>query len=116
MNKERILELADLIEMQPHTPHDADFGFNMHRFSRPSGSPACIGGWAAWIALGKIDMNEYIGSLAQVACDWLELPEDIGDIGGSLFCPDIDFDGITPSMASEVLRNLVRTGEVKWKI
>ena len=46
MNVERILQLADIIEVQPHMTDEDPEGFTMMDYIHDCGSPACIAGWA----------------------------------------------------------------------
>lgn len=112
MNVERIRELADVIEKQPHAPSFGREGFCMDTWQHPCGTPACIGGWAAF-ASGKSLIHGLIWNDAQ---DHLGLSDDQS---GDLFYPN-NYEGewsdITPAHAAAVLRNLAETGQVDWSV
>ena len=113
MNVERILQLADIIEVQPHAPAEADAGFNMARYTHPCGTPACIAGWALAMKGEPIP-----GSQIKVffdAMEWMGLTIEAAD---DLFVPGtLDTrENYTPSQAAKTLRHLAHTGEVKWEL
>lgn len=126
MNKERILALADLIEVQPHTTFEAEIGFSMDNWSHSCGTPSCIAGWAC--AMEKpIDARPISERSLWHARDYLGLSAEQAD---ALFEPDLRddeqredndhlavtdlWDAITPSQAADTLRRLAETGEVVW--
>lgn len=125
MNKERILALADLIEKQPHTPVQAESGFNMADLVRECGTPACIAGWAAWEEEGRpaaVSAPDTGWCLERKAQQYLGLAPsgeaELSDTAYSLFYPEGDqvgfYDEITPAQAAACLRHLAETGEVDW--
>ena len=109
MNKERILELADLIEKQPHTEIDADSGFNMLDFNHLCGTPSCIAGWAVFQSNGNL---EYVNSEeARIALGLNRLQcEDLFFAWSS----NLSLEDITPAHAAFTLRHLAETGVVDW--
>jgi hypothetical protein len=117
MNVERILELADLIEKQPHTTEEADDGFSMDWFTHDCGTPSCIGGWAIFLQSRDRKILDVVsesgGKFSEVAASVLGL----GEFEASeLFFPTIvDMDQITPADAAYTLRHLAKTGEVVWE-
>jgi len=124
MNKERILKLADIIEVQDDASiHDYD-GFSMSGYFHSCGTPACIAGFA--MAMEFDDYSEGLKAKAKesaigdevfgsfqdfVPARYLGLDDDLRS---SLFAPERPLHNITPSMAAHTLRNLVETGEVVW--
>lgn len=107
MNVERIRELANVIEVQPHTRIEDETGFNMRYFEHDCGSPACIGGWANFIwGKGREDTSTEARGYLGISLEHAE----------SLFFPDFDMDRITPTHAAAVLRNLADTGKVDWSV
>lgn len=110
MNVERILELADIIEKQPHTKVSSREGFNMGSFEHDCGTPCCIGGWAnALFGNGRQDCSDD-------ASGYLGLESEVGD---ELYFPcdtDVPLDAITPAHAAAVLRHLAETGRVDWSV
>lgn len=105
MNKKRILALADLIEA-----NEGDF--DMSNWTHSCGTPACIGGWAAWEALDRPSVLPSIFPHGR-ASSWLDISDEQGD---ALFIPDIWLSAVTASQAATVLRHLAETGEVDWNI
>lgn len=122
MNKERLLELADVIE---HTPHkQIKLVDNFDREITPTffnmgvwhcGSAACIGGWTnALYNTSQWDCSEQ----AAQALDLDELTSDL------LFFPNgyagwqhgWEYEYVTPAMAATVLRHFADTGIVDWSI
>ena len=118
MNKERILEIADLIE----AGHEG-MVFDMTTFGdeHPCGTAACIAGWAvvrfgenggapnvAWQIEGP---DVFSGALSVLG---LSFPE-----AQRLFTPNERRDGVdmwevTASHAVRTLRHLAKTGKVDW--
>lgn len=117
MNRERILELADLIEKQPHVGTCDAAGFNMNRFVHPCGTPCCIAGWATWESLGRPQKIEADDDclIDEQATQWLGLQDmeayDLFWMPGNLM-----LENITPSQAARTLRHLAETGEVVWQL
>lgn len=113
MNVERINALADMIEVMPHTTVSAEEGFSMANWSHDCGTPACIAGWAAYLAKGPGVLINH--SCYDVAADFLDINVCLAD---ELFEPrlgDVDlWDEIEPKHAAEVLRHLAQTGNVDW--
>ena len=122
MNKERILEIADLIE----AGHER-MVFDMEVFGdeHPCGTAACIAGWTV-ARFGENDDAEEIdhrrplgdgddvfdGALSVLG---LSFPE-----AQRLFAPNERRDGvsmseITAEHAVRTLRHLAETGEVDWR-
>ena len=115
MNVERILQLADIIEVQPHVEVGADEGFNMAGWKHPCGTPSCIAGWAAKMS-GEYDEDTGLGNMtAKLAREWMDLGIVQSD---RLFTPILipPLSNITPSQAAKTLRHLAHTGEVKWEL
>lgn len=110
MNKERMLQLADVIEKLPHVQEenktDPGRSFTMNDFSYECGTPACIAGWATALATGKENIQEF--APCSTAARWLEIDVDWAD---NLFMPDVPLRRITPQMAATVLRTLAEKGE-----
>jgi hypothetical protein len=46
---DRIRQLADIIQAQPHTPITAESGFNMCNWTHTCGTPACIAEWVRFL-------------------------------------------------------------------
>ncbi len=115
MNVERIRELADVIEKQPHTSYLADHGFNMETLAHKCGTPCCIAGWAEHLAGNDPDDDACLDQSAE----WLGIK--YLNEGIELFFPGDTYgsdrwDRITPAHAAAVLRNLADTGHVDWSI
>ena len=140
MNVERILQLADTVEsLEPayrvtrsrlededgEELTDFTNRFLMSRFRFACGSPACIAGWAAWLANQQKDVP---GDTWDRAKKYLELDnEDMalhlfapspidGVVGADMMATSNSSKFITPNRAAAVLRNLAETGEVDWSI
>lgn len=124
MNKNRILILADLLEMLDHPQSKPKCGFNMNNFrstydydmsEHSCGTTACIGGWAV-LAFDEdpekyVDATEPWGPKAQAL---LGLNEKTAD---NLFYNFTTFKGeITPKRAVKVLRHLAKTNKVNWNV
>ena len=119
MNKERILEIADLIE----TGHER-MVFDMGVFGdeHPCGTAACIAGWtvARFGESGrakKIDHRRPLNALffdGALSVLGLSFPE-----AQRLFAPNEERDGVsmaevTAPHAVRTLRHLAKTGKVDW--
>ena len=144
MNKQKILDLANLIESKEYMEEDendpdiAADGFNMNEWSFPCGSPACIAGWAVFMEGEWPTVKD--DADARVAGQWaydncrpmarnvLGITETQAQL---LFTPEFfdmmptDEDGfivgeeyfdetITPSWAAACLRHLAEYNEVAW--
>lgn len=114
MNKERILQLADIVERQKHDPESGE-GFNMALVLWPCGTPACICGWALHefnpAALNSMGCysTDY---LFEQGAKTLEITESQAN---DLFCPDKGvWRYIEPQHAAETLRHFAETGEIVW--
>lgn len=116
MNTDRIRQLADIIERQPHTPITAESGFNMDNWTHDCGTPACICGWANSVQNELNGTEHRIGSPMH-ARNWLGLTTEQGE---DLFRPfgidNLLWDSITPTHAAAVLRHLADTGKVDWSV
>ena len=125
MNKQNILELADLIGQQPDTePHDAD-GFCMRGELHLCDTPSCIMGFAAFL---HTKGNQTESNVYETACAHLGLPkfpdEGSRDITNRLFYPEMrtahfmshrgDKGYISAKRAARTLRHLAETGRVSW--
>lgn len=110
MNKERVLQLADLIE----TVEDFDMSDYTHG-PASCGSPSCIAGWAAWEELNRPKGLRF-DECESHATVYLELTDAQAH---DLFCgsePAAALRGITAVEAARVLRHLAETGEVRWAL
>jgi len=118
MNKERILQLADVIEKKPHrrrfnrsSPNKKLTGFNMSEWH--CGTVGCIAGWTQHLfGTGTpnydsgIEAAKLLGLHDRAATD-LFIP------GKAIFCT---LDEVKPRQAAAVLRHLAETGKVDWSI
>lgn len=111
MNTERIRELADVIEDQPHTSFNAANGFYMDAWEHSCGTPSCIAGWAAHTFGRQVATWE----MWDVAEGLLGLSEETSR---RLFLGDGTFSrgSVTPAHAAAVLRNLADNGVVDWSV
>lgn len=124
INTQNVLDLADLVEKQPKADASHRDGFTMESFVHDCGSPACIAGWAAFMAIGKDSKEykrlfvdpEYINSadgmndLEMTAQDFLGIDRQLAtDLFWGNTSPDV-----TPKEAATTLRNLAETGKVSW--
>lgn len=112
MNKEKVLELADIIE-QGHE----GMRFDMEHFwdYDGCGTAACIAGWAVFAfhdrQAGEIDPVD----IPYIASEVLELNNQERDL---LFCGGTGaypLDTIKKEHAVEVLRRFAETGEIAWE-
>ena len=111
MNKERILELADVIEKVPlaghvlinEGPKEPDH-FNMIEWH--CGSCACIGGWAEHIWKDEDNAAGALG-LSYMQEARLFFMRDYRGKTAML--------SVTPSQAASCLRHLAETGIVDWE-
>ena len=110
MNKERVLALAALIEMQPHdNSADAESGFGMSNWFHNCGTPSCIAGFARTMAEAESSLNYNPTRL--VAADYLGLDSTWCL---RLFTPSIyprPWSNITPAMAATALRRIADAGD-----
>lgn len=121
MDKQRILELADVIEKAPYAERPQYrrsneptlTHFNMSTFH--CGSAGCIAGWT--IAHWQPEALNYLDTEAIVRRAAAELdlsPSQAED----LFCSDrtpAELTDIRPAEAARVLRHFVETGEIEWE-
>lgn len=121
MNKERILEIADLIEAG-HEGMVFDMSTYGHR--HPCGTAACIAGWTV-ARFGKTGRAKNIDPRRPLADKYnvkIWAAKVLGldaDTRFSLFMPNTYKDrvrvfDITASHAVRTLRHLAETGEVDW--
>lgn len=121
MNKERLLELADIVEKQVHVSNyiGSPSGFNMCTIFHECGTPSCIAGFAIAMRqcaeqhIDKTDVeNQYIRSHGyDYAAQYLDISHNIYE----LFEPDYyPWNSITPAHAAHTIRHLANTGEVNW--
>lgn len=136
MNKERLLELADLLESEKVVGHfDMDYFFKSYNLSVPThthklgaaealnvcGTVACIAGWA--VAAFNPKLQGFQIDYEQIAADLLGLRYEQAD---RLFTPSDNGDDCDPEdedrspyaasakQAAKVVRHLAETGEVDW--
>lgn len=109
MNRERILQLADVIEKTPHAQPDywsegPLTSFNMSEWRY--GTCGCLGGWVEHLFRDEDDLH---------ARDLLDIE---GDAAEELFYPTgfTTYKDILPARAARVLRHLAETGKVDWSI
>lgn len=111
MNKERILELADVIEKQPHTTRHSEGGFNMSCYTHECGTPSCIAGWAT----SHWGIDAPSSGMADAAAELLGISKEAAD---DLFLMPAfsmhEMNRIKPSQAARTLRHLAENGEVDW--
>lgn len=113
MKTELILELANLVEAQPHTDRKASSGFSMVAMTHDCGTPACIAGWAAWEARGRPSAFKS-DNCFMIGREYLDINTDQAF---RLFMPrDWEENKHTPAQAARTLRHLARTGEVVWNL
>ena len=121
MNKERVLETADLIEAG-----SAELGFNMACLIDKNGGPwgsdvtgrtdcgtvACIAGWICYNKFG----SDASGNILDRAANYLNIDSYQAE---KLFTPHhlmtSSWDNITPDIAVACLRDFAETGEVNWE-
>lgn len=131
MNKERILELADLIENQAFA--DEGVGFNMSYYyltnssglevkdyaGHPCGTAACIAGHA-WLAAqrgtdGHVHtLDKIIGPRGETEYEAKKYLGLNWRVAEELFIPECLGDHPTPAEAARTLRHLAATGNVDW--
>lgn len=99
MNKERLLELADIIEKAP--PEE----FDMQDWC---GTACCIAGWA--VKVYSLDASR---GVRKVAGDVLWLSKKQSE---ELFTPDLvsGYDNVKNIDAANVLRKAAISGRIKW--
>ena len=110
MNKKNMRELAKVLE---GLHHDGDQwrkepnGFCLNYLKYDCGTPACIAGWSAALALrtSRIPNDVHV---ERTAADWLEL--DYEWVRHKLFYPDmclpsdVMYEDVTPQWAAGVVR------------
>jgi len=120
MNIKRIERLRRLILAQPHARADDHHGFNMREYRHACGTPSCIAGYAAHMAMEdkkyKPKAMEGQGNVpvSVAAARYLGIP--MYKVGNPLFMPlgVPSYDDITPAQAAETLTRLMDTGKVDW--
>lgn len=111
MNKDRILQLADIIEQSA--------SFDMNYFFVPfvdtendCGTPACIAGHAIHHFQG---VNNTVLPFTRHAAFLLDLDrEHAAILFGTHDYVDLDMDLITPAVAASHLRNIAAGGSYEW--
>lgn len=111
MNKERVLHLADYIEKLPKVSKENPTGFTMMDFTHNCGAPACIAGWAAYLA----DTTDEI-DVFRCGAEYLELSKREAYQLFTMDNTEIPLSSVTPEQAAKVLRHLAETDEVNWDI
>lgn len=116
MNKERILEMADIIERTPHakesvarTAYDTRAPEFFDMAITHCGSTACIGGFVRW----KVDGTNEAHDIEWAVAEYFE----ISDNQANAICYPpfgIDYETITSAQASKLLRNFAESGAVDW--
>lgn len=111
MNKERIMELADIIEMQAHVNYSdyPSYGFNMSSYRHNCGSPSCIAGWAAHLYAPESDRNISAIAAEVLGLDHMWALNNLFEVG-----LDIRYNDITPRMAATALRRCAAGMEDLW--
>ena len=121
MNKERILELADVIEGKTHHRRGElsllqrlggrERFFNMDTYNFECGAPACLAGWAIHLFDDSDDRHLWPPRrLVETAGRLLGLTHEQAS---KLFLPDpLVRGGISPERAAKTLRHLAKTGKV----
>lgn len=124
MNKERLLELADRIEVMPHVETlggrkaPGKESFDMTTWH--CGSAGCIGGWAEKFWGSDVEQDEdnppfsdniamEVLGLTHSQCSALFYPSEESSLSG-----DVPYSDITPAEAATAIRKLVGTGVVDW--
>jgi hypothetical protein len=99
-----MLERGELIDVGPHT--ECDNGFHMGTSGHGCGTPACIGGWAAYVM--GLKQDDYL--------DRYDITQrDKNPALHELFWDETAID--TPALTSEAataLRSYLTTGDAKW--
>lgn len=124
-NKARLLELADIIEAQPHSDVTDEKGFCMAVWTHPCGTPSCIAGFAAslyWKHYGE-PAGPGRRTAWTAAAAWLtgiaveRVNADTREGTYVLFIPKTarrSLTEITPQEAALTLRKLAETGKIDW--
>jgi hypothetical protein len=131
MNKERLIQLAEVLESPAaekhfdmkewieHTGyHDLPEGITIAEVMIDCGTVACIAGWATVLARPNEPYSAIIDEFS-LAAEYLDLEYFIAK---SLFTPSCTTDEGTqaydadPKQAAKVVRHLAETGEVDWSI
>ena len=110
MNKDNILKLAE--HMESLKPGEYDQRYLLHPLGPNCGTPACIGGHAAWLAGRWGDPETNALSTAR---EWLGITTEETS---SLFLMQPYGEGDwspKPKDAAWTLRHLAETGEVVWR-
>lgn len=131
MDKERLNQLADMIEKQPHCiNHQDKDGFGMNYYFHACGTPSCIAGFAVAMFAPEIADTDDLppSKTVRIASDLLlinrndaqrlfTLNNDMDDLNGNRhyeFAAKIDWTYITPTVAAQCIRNFVQFGKVDW--
>ena len=112
MNKERILALADLIEVQPKAGYFAEGGFNMGAYVHSCGTPACIAGWAVSLFDEVTDVEGHCYQIGKAVHD--RAKSLLGLTYGQADTLFREYTANDPKIAARVLRELAETNEVNW--
>jgi len=122
MNKEKLLELADILERhEGKLPTDESITFKMSQFyghREPCGTVACLAGFTVllWGGASVEACKEDQLLIPQVAAEILDLK--ISD-RRALFAEHMPFgftEPISHEFAAKVIRNFVETGVVDWEL
>jgi hypothetical protein len=124
MNKERLLELADLLETEKVAKH-----FDMNDYFRTKdqrtytdeplgavldecGAVACIAGWA----IAHFEPKRYVSysMVDEVAKDILGIKGYAGDLFCPAGIPPGRWSEVSPTDAAQTIRSYVETGVVDW--
>lgn len=112
MNKANMLQLIDVLKTLDHDTNnwrDEPNGFCLNYLRYECGTPACIAGWAAALALRTSHLPNDI-HIERTAADWLGLDHNMAY--NRLFYPDrflppgAQYEDVGPKWAAEVLRTM----------
>lgn len=118
--RKRLIEFSKAAPALVHISHIYDatidgFYFNLNYEARTYNckTVACIGGFCSLKEQGA-NFDNITEEEQDKANDYVN--KDRSEVLNSLYYPqgDVDYDAVTPTMASEVVKHFLRTGEIDW--
>lgn len=112
MDKERMLQLADVIEK-----HDLDMDFNMNieYIKRDCGTVGCILGWAAALYTGSPHKNANIHNFVEIMDISIDNAQALCYFSDLEDREDLCWGSVTSHQAAQVIRTFVEKGYIDWK-
>ena len=121
MNKEKILDLAEIIERNGNQILEGTLNkkqYSQDKYLHPCGTPACIAGWACWMNNPFDEWHEEVGKEGYKFWKTARRILGLSFYKARVLFDQDPFDGNyfpTAADAAATLRHLAETGKVEWR-